>query len=394
MNRTHIKALALVITVLSIVGCGNSSSISDQSNSEYSSSEEIITRLATPILVYDEAGLLSWDAIAHAEKYELEIDSASLLVIDNEYEFEEYGTYSVRIRALANSETNFLSSYWSEILECEYTESIIGYILLNTSSISLKMDDVYQLDASLSTGLATNLIYSVSVSGLILIENGLISPMNVGVATITVSKHGYIPAYCYIEVLPAIYFEEGPSLFIDQGESRTLTLVRLPRLDDSDMITFSSSNPDTVYVGSNGTISGLAVGVATIEAHCSNGAEADIQITVNEVLPAVVSFTVTIPQVLGEGYEVYLVGSFNNWTVTDPSYKLTKSENNNLVYSATFTSFIAKTNISYKYILKTPTSYCWEAYNGDNLANRALAIAPGPTQVNDTVTIWQTPVVA
>lgn len=392
-TKKYVFLATLAIFVASCSSSGLSSSVTSSSSEEPSSSSIVITRLVTPAPSYDGTGTVNWPQIENAEKYEVEVNDASQLVNTNNYSFTSFGTYVVRVRAIADSESNFLSSFWSTPLNCEFVESIVGYIILNTSSVTIKMNEVFQLTPSLSSGTVQGVEYAVNKTGVITINNGLITPVGLGNAIVTATKVGYTAAHCYVEVNPALYFELGASLQIDEGDSLELNLVSLPSLTSGETLSFSSSHPQIAFVGATGIISGLSVGQATITATCSNGASATIEVTVNEVLPAILTFNVTIPVALESGYEVYLVGSFNNWTVTDPLYKLTKSSSDDRVYTATFDTFIAKTSISYKYILKTPTSYCWEAYNGDNLANRGLTIVSGVTTITDQVTVWQAPVV-
>lgn len=133
-------------------------------------------------------------------------------------------------------------------------------------------------------------------------ENGVITGVNLGTATITVTSSNGKKATCTVEVvantIPVESIELTPSIAtINVGDTTQLTATINPSNATDRELVWTSSNSSVVTVDSNGVITGKSAGTATITAKTKNGkVVATSTITVN--VP-------TTPTPTPEGFKVY-----------------------------------------------------------------------------------------
>jgi hypothetical protein len=81
--------------------------------------------LEVPVISIVSENEISWTTINQAVAYDLDIDGITIRVTQNHHIFENYGTYLVKVRAVADRDSNFLDSPWSAIFTVEYEEPVV-----------------------------------------------------------------------------------------------------------------------------------------------------------------------------------------------------------------------------------------------------------------------------
>lgn len=156
---------------------------------------------------------------------------------------------------------------------------VIGVNLNNTDLAMLKGNN-YQLIAKVIPTDATNqnVTWTSSDESVATVdETGKVTAIEVGKATIIVkTKDGGKAAKCNIKVMDKSIPVTGVALSklemnITKGSSETLGLTIVPNNATNQSVTWSSSNTNIVKVDSNGTITGVDTGKATITVKTKDG---------------------------------------------------------------------------------------------------------------------------
>lgn len=211
--------------------------------------------------------------------------------------------FSVQFKILASSGTSIIKvSSDGGANNCDENLNAVGYsvsngkvtvntpvtgISLNTTSVSLKKGGTAQLTATVSPSDATNktVTYSSSNSKVATVTSGgKITAVGGGTATIT-AKAGGKSATCKVTVSVAqtgIKTSGGTERTVGLNSTLRLSVAKVPAdATDSYSVTWSSSDTNIATVSSNGTVTGVALGTATITAK-SNGWTATYKVTVVE----------------------------------------------------------------------------------------------------------------
>ena len=171
--------------------------------------------------------------------------------------------------------------------ECTITVKAteVTSIKLNQTSATLYAGETVQLTATVSPENATNktVTWSSSNTSVATVSNGKVTAVAVGSATIT-AQCGNVKAECTITVKPT----EVTSIKLNQtsatlyaGETVQLTATVSPENATNKTVTWSSSNTSIATV-TNGKVTAVAVGSATITAQCGN-VKAECTITVKAI---------------------------------------------------------------------------------------------------------------
>lgn len=166
------------------------------------------------------------------------------------------------------------------------TKSVTG-ISLNKSSVTLKKGETAQLNATVTPSDATNrtVKYTSSNTRVATVSsNGKITAVGGGTAKITATAGGK-SAVCNVSVKVSqtgISVSGSKDRTVGEGASLRLSVAKVPAdATDSYAVTWSSSDNGIATVSSNGTVTGVKLGTATITAK-SNGWSAIYNITVVE----------------------------------------------------------------------------------------------------------------
>lgn len=157
-------------------------------------------------------------------------------------------------------------------------------IKLNKTSTTLSINDSETITATISPNDATNktITWSSSDSSIATVSNGIIAAKKTGTATITAKSNNGKTATITVKVNPievkSIVLNKT-SLTLNSGQSETITATVSPTNATNKTISWSSSNTKVATI-SNGKITGVADGTATITAKSDNGKTATVSVTV------------------------------------------------------------------------------------------------------------------
>ncbi len=161
-------------------------------------------------------------------------------------------------------------------------------ISLNRTEATLTEGDITVLTVIFTPENATNkkISWSSSDSAVAKVDNGTVTAVKVGTATITAtSEDGNHTATCKIEVITKEYPVTGitldkTSLEMTEGDSANLTATITPENATNKNVIWSSSNTEVAKV-ENGKVTALKEGTATITATSEDGGyKANCQVTV------------------------------------------------------------------------------------------------------------------
>jgi len=150
-------------------------------------------------------------------------------------------------------------------------------VSLNKTSISLVIDTAETLIPTITPDSATNKTVSWSSSNTAVAtvsSNGTVDGISAGTATITVkTQDGNKTATCAVTVTPisvsSVSLKSSTNLVV--GGTETLDAIIDPPNAANKSVTWSSSNTAVATVSSNGTVTGISVGTATITVKTQDG---------------------------------------------------------------------------------------------------------------------------
>ncbi len=163
-------------------------------------------------------------------------------------------------------------------------------VSLDKTSITLTEGDSETLTATVSPSNATNknVIWKSSNTSVATVNNGVVTALKAGTATITVTtEDGGKTATCQVTVNARIYNVESVSLdktsiTLTEGDSQTLTATVYPANATNKKVSWKSSD-ESIATVNNGKVTALKAGTATITVTTEDGGKtAACQVTVNE----------------------------------------------------------------------------------------------------------------
>lgn len=151
-------------------------------------------------------------------------------------------------------------------------------VSLDKTSMSLVVGNTGTLVATVSPSDATNknVNWTTSNSSVATVSNGTVTAKSAGSATITVTTDdGAKTAKCSVTVTASTVAVTGitldnPTLEIETGSTATLVATVSPSTATNKNVTWSSTNPSVATV-SNGTVTGVSAGTASIVATTADG---------------------------------------------------------------------------------------------------------------------------
>ena len=192
----------------------------------------------------------------------------------------------------------------------------IEEISLGKENITIDTASIYQLAPAIYPSLASNheLLYFSSNDAILTVdENGLVTPVDVGTATIYVfSEDMQISTSMVIAVKNEVKATEVTApeeLFINIGETKNLNAVVKPT-NTTKVATYTCSDENIATVDTSGNITAVSEGVATITAVVSN---------CDEVLEASTTVHCVIPIESINFEEEYIITKLSDETVLTPT---------------------------------------------------------------------------
>ncbi|MDL2223488.1 Ig-like domain-containing protein [Bacteroidales bacterium OttesenSCG-928-M11] len=152
----------------------------------------------------------------------------------------------------------------------------VSTIVLNKTAINLSLNATEQLTYSITPSNATNqkVTWSSSNSNIVSVQDGLITALAIGTATITITtEDGNKTANCIVTVVPTavvsiVLNKTESSLLI--GEIEQLTYTITPEDASNKNVTWNSSNKEVASV-EDGLVKALAAGTTTISITTEDG---------------------------------------------------------------------------------------------------------------------------
>ena len=216
---------------------------------------------------------------------------------------------------------------------CEVTVRVpTTGITISKTSTTLTVGESETLTATVSPSDASNTSteWTSSNNNIVTVNNGYITGVSGGTATITVrTADGNFIATCEVTVdaiNPSSITLNKTSATMEKGSNLALTATIEPTNASNKTITWTSSNKSVATVDSNGVVNAIKAGTATITATTINGLTATCEITVRVSITGVLLNKTSTT--IYTGYSETLVATIspNNatnknviWTSSDPS---------------------------------------------------------------------------
>ena len=157
----------------------------------------------------------------------------------------------------------------------------VELIALSSESVTLTLDGyTYQLDAIIVPGDATNpvITWETSDPEVVLVEEGAITPMASGTATVYASaEDNNVTAQCRVTVLPSsvpvsnLQLNQGMLTLFTDGDPENLQAIISPANATNRTVYWSSSNPEVATVSASGRVTPRQPGSTEITARSDDG---------------------------------------------------------------------------------------------------------------------------
>ena len=156
-------------------------------------------------------------------------------------------------------------------------------------AVELQAQQTYQLSAQVNPANTTDktLVWKSSNENVAVVNNGLITALSEGEATITVSCGPFAYNTCEVTVVPTPASEimlSETSVNLKPTQSQQITFTVLPETTSDKTVVWTSLNPETVEVSMDGVITAKASGNAEIVAKCGNVSTV-CKVSVEEIVP-------------------------------------------------------------------------------------------------------------
>lgn len=201
-------------------------------------------------------------------------------------------------------------------------------ISVNPTSLEMEVDDTYKLTATVTPEDATDktITWRSSDRAIATVaEDGTVTAIAAGTATIYASSSNGLTAECAVTVNPA--YEEVMSitltnteLIMIEGDSTDLIAIVSPDNATDKSVTWKSSDESIVTVDQNGNVDAIKRGNAIVTATASNGVKAECYVTVLPRVIAVESISISDSEIdLIVGDEYTLTATISPEDATDKS---------------------------------------------------------------------------
>ena len=244
---------------------------------------------------------------------------------------------------------------------CDVTvvPTMVESIALNMSDLELKLDDTYQLEATVSPSDATNksVAWTSSDENVATVNNnGLVTAVGIGDVDITAAANdgSGVAANCHVTVEPimatSIKLNEE-TLLMKKGETSHLEVTVLPHNATDKSVTWTSSDEYVVAVDDGGNIVAVGDGEAEVVATTNDGSNlsASCQVTVIDPEGGVYGVSADGISVFVKDDRIYVTGKEDDDVVTVHTLE------GRLVYRGTDNAVNVYSNIYYLVTVRTET---------------------------------------
>ena len=211
----------------------------------------------------------------------------------------------------------------------------VSSVSISTTSAELEIGKTLQLTATISPSNATDKSVSWTTSSATVATvtpTGMVTAKAEGTTNITATCGGK-SAVCKVTVkkatIPVTSVElDNTDITIKVGESKTLKVTIKPDNATDKTITWASLKTDIVTVDTDGKVTAVKEGVASVTATCG-GKTASCKVTVKKAVVEVTSITISETSLnLTEGDTKTITATVNPSDATDKTINWTSSDNN------------------------------------------------------------------
>ena len=205
--------------------------------------------------------------------------------------YETFGSSKDNINLYVPAESLNLyktAKEWKDFKSINPIEAKVTEIKLDKSSASISIGENLNLTATIEPENAVDktIVWSSSDENIATVAEGVVTGVQVGNATITATTANGLTASCEVTVNPVV--ASGVTLNVADitllvGQTDKLTATVEPANTTDATIIWASDNETVATVATNGTVTAVSVGVATITATCGN-VSASCKVTVNPVV--------------------------------------------------------------------------------------------------------------
>ena len=198
-----------------------------------------------------------------------------------------------KVTAVGGGSATITASAGGKSATCAVTVTVaVTGVSLNKTTLSLTKGSTETLTATVAPSDATNknITWSSNNTGVATVSNnGIVTAVSEGTATITVKTvDGNKTATCAVTVTPILVNSitlNRSTASVEVGSTVSLTATVSPSNAADRTLTWSSSNTAIATVSSNGVVTGVKAGTATITATSNDGSgvKATCQVTVTNV---------------------------------------------------------------------------------------------------------------
>ncbi len=193
------------------------------------------------------------------------------------------------------------------------------------SNVTLTIGDTYTFSPVIvESGASTTLTWSSNSPNIVSVDNnGNIKAISSGIASIRCVASNGVAAECLVTVKPVLangVTLNHQELTIEQGQKATLTATVLPTNTTNTKVEWSSSEPGTALVSSDGIVVGLQPGWSIIMATTTDGSAKSATCMVEVKAPLILAETITMNKselTLTKGYTVQLQAVISPNTVSN-----------------------------------------------------------------------------
>ena len=221
-------------------------------------------------------------------KYKVFICAANTPPTCGTYVFQSSTFEGAVLYVPEESVTSYQEAYvWSNFKNIRGIKDFsVENVFLNKEEVTLKVSESVQLDATIISANTTDSTISWASSDpevATVDENGLVTAISVGTATITATTANGAKAACVVTVEPIpVESVEHDATDADLIFKETVQLLAtiLPENATDKSVTWFSSDPEIATVDENGLVTAISVGTATIYATATNWIAAACVVTV------------------------------------------------------------------------------------------------------------------
>ncbi|MBD5260528.1 MAG: hypothetical protein HDS38_00145 [Bacteroides sp.] len=208
-------------------------------------------------------------------------------------------------------------------------------VSLDQSELNLTEGDTAWLNATVSPDDATDktLIWTSSDESVVRVsENGEVSAVSPGNATVTVTSSNGMTAFCSVTVTARVIAVtevvlDNTSLEMTEGDTVSLTATVNPADATDKTLTWTSSDASVASVSENGEVQALKSGTATITVSSANGKTATCVVSVAKKIIEVTGITLSNTELkMTEGDAATLTATVNPSDATDKTLTWTSSD--------------------------------------------------------------------